>query len=165
MSNCDGCKGCTAPDKIIEIGKKYKGIEGGIMSALHEVQDEYGFISETNQKYLSDMLDVPLSEIYGVITFYSRFTLQPKGKYNIQVCMGTACYVKGAGKILNKLQEILGICIDEVTPDGMFSIESVRCIGACALAPAIVINEETYGKVDEAMIEKIILKYRKLEEK
>lgn len=165
MSKCEGCTGCTAPDKMIEIGNKYKGIEGGIMGALHEVQDEYGFISETNQKYLSDMLDVPLSEIYGVITFYSRFSLQPKGKYNVQVCMGTACYVKGSEKVMNKLKELLGIGVDEVTADGIFSIESVRCIGACALAPAAVVNEDVYGKVDENMIEEIITKYRKMEEK
>lgn len=165
MGKCEGCKGCTAPNKIIEIGNKYKGIDGGIMGALHEVQDEYGYISESNQKYLSDMLDIPLSEIYGIITFYSRFSLQPKGKYNIQVCMGTACYVKGSEKVMDKFKSLLGIGIDELTADGMFSIESVRCIGACGLAPAIVVNSEVYGKVDESMVEGIIAKYVKVEEK
>lgn len=165
MGKCEGCKGCTAPAKIIEIGNKYKGIDGGIMGALHEVQDEYGYISETNQKYLSDMLDIPLSEIYGIITFYSRFSLQPKGKYNIQVCMGTACYVKGSEKVMDKFKSLLGIGLDELTEDGMFSIESVRCIGACGLAPAIVVNSEVYGKVDESMVEGIIAKYVKMEEK
>ena len=165
MGKCEGCSGCTAPAKMIEIGNKYKGIPGGVISALHEVQDEYGFISESNQKYLSDMLDVPLSEIFGVITFYSRFSLQPKGKYNIQVCMGTACYVKGSEKVLFKLKELLGIGLDELTKDGMFSIESVRCIGACALAPAVVVNEDVYGSVTEDSIEDIIAKYKVLEEK
>lgn len=165
MGKCEGCKGCTAPTRMIEIGKKYKGVDGGIMEALHEVQNEYGYISEENQKYLSDMLNIPLSEIYGIITFYSRFSLKPKGKYNIQVCMGTACYVKGSEKVINKLKKILGIDIDEVTGDGMFSIESVRCIGACALAPAVVVNADVYGKVTETMIEEIIAKYRKMEEK
>lgn len=165
MGKCEGCSGCTAPEKMIEIGKKYKNVPGGIMSALHEVQDAYGYISETNQKYLSDMLDVPLSEIYGIITFYSRFSLEPKGKYNIQVCMGTACYVKGAERNVNKFKQLLNICPGQVTEDKMFSLEAVRCIGACGLAPATVINGEVYGKLKEEDIEDIIAKYKKMEEK
>lgn len=165
MGKCEGCSGCSAPAKMIEIGKKYKGIDGGIIGALHEVQDEYGYISESNQKYLSDMLDIPLSDIYGIITFYSRFSLMPKGKYNIQICMGTACYVKGAEKVNNKFKEILEIENGEITKDGTFSIECVRCIGACGLAPATVINGEVYGKLDETKVEDIINKYKKMEEK
>lgn len=162
MNHCEGCNGCKIDEKLEKIAKKYKNVEGGIISALHEVQDNYGYISSTAQKYLSKELNVPMSEIYGIITFYSRFSLVPKGKYNIQVCMGTACYVKGSEKVLNRFKEKLGIKEGETTSDGKFSIESVRCIGACGLAPAIVINEEVYGKMDEKKVDELIEKYSKM---
>ncbi|MDD2628014.1 MAG: NAD(P)H-dependent oxidoreductase subunit E, partial [Clostridia bacterium] len=123
-----------------------------------------GYISEINQKYLSDKLGVPLSEIYGIITFYSRFSLVPKGKYNVQVCMGTACYVKGAEAVIEEFKKKLGIDVGKVTEDGLFSLESVRCIGACGLAPAIVVNEEVVGKVTPEMVPGIIEKYRNKEQ-
>lgn len=162
MNHCEGCNGCKIDEKLEKIAKKYKNVEGGIISALHEVQDTYGYISSTAQKYLSKELNVPMSEIYGIITFYSRFSLVPKGKYNIQVCMGTACYVKGSEKVLNRFKEKLGIKEGETTSDGKFSIESVRCIGACGLAPAIVINEEVYGNMDEKKVDELIEKYSKM---
>ena len=162
MNHCEGCNGCKIDEKLEKIAKKYKNVEGGIISALHEVQDTYGYISSTAQKYLSKELNVPMSEIYGIITFYSRFSLVPKGKYNIQVCMGTACYVKGSEKVLNRFKEKLGIKEGETTSDGKFSIESVRCIGACGLALAIVINEEVYGKMDEKKVDELIEKYSKM---
>ena len=162
MNHCEGCNGCKIDEKLEKIAKKYKNVEGGIISALHEVQDTYGYISSTAQKYLSKELNVPMSEIYGIITFYSRFSLVPKGKYNIQVCMGTACYVKGSEKVLNRFKEKLGIKEGETTSDGKFSIESVRSIGACGLAPAIVINEEVYGKMDEKKVDELIEKYSKM---
>lgn len=162
MNHCEGCNGCKIDEKLEKIAKKYKNVEGGIISALHEVQDTYGYISSTAQKYLSKELNIPMSEIYGIITFYSRFSLVPKGKYNIQVCMGTACYVKGSEKVLNRFKEKLGIKEGETTSDGKFSIESVRCIGACGLAPAIVINEEVYGKMDEKKVDELIEKYSKM---
>ena len=164
MKRCNGCNGQAVDDKMVKIAEKYKNVQGGIMGALHEVQDEYGYISEANQKYLSKILDVPLSEIYGIITFYSRFSLMPKGKYNVQVCMGTACYVRGAEAVINAFKDNLGIDVGEVTEDGMFSLESVRCIGACGLAPALVVNEDVYGKVTPDMVPKIIDTYRKKEE-
>jgi len=164
VKKCKGCNGQAVDDKTIKIAEKYKNVKGGIMGALHEVQDEYGYISEANQKYLSDKLNVPLSEIYGIITFYSRFSLMPKGKYNIQVCMGTACYVRGAEAVINAFKDNLKIDVGQVTEDGLFSLESVRCIGACGLAPAIVVNEDVYGKVTPDMVPKIIEDYRKKEE-
>lgn len=164
MKKCKGCNGQAVDEKMIKIAEKYKGVKGGIMGALHEVQDEYGYISEANQKYLSGILGVPLSEIYGIITFYSRFSLMPKGKYNIQVCMGTACYVRGAEAVINAFKDNLRIDVGQVTEDGMFSLESVRCIGACGLAPALVVNEDVYGKVTPDMVPKIIDTYRKKEE-
>ena len=162
MNHCEGCNGCKIDEKLEKIAKKYKNVQGAIISALHEVQHTYGYISSTAQKYLSKELNVPMSEIYGIITFYSRFSLVPKGKYNIQVCMGTACYVKGSEKVLNRFKEKLGIKEGETTSDGKFSIESVRCIGACGLAPAIVINEEVYGKMDEKKVDELIEKYSKM---
>jgi len=163
--SCKGCNGCKVDDKLIKIAEKYKNVDGGIIGALHEVQDTYGYISEVSQKYLSKELKVPMSDIYGIITFYSRFSLEPKGKYNIQVCMGTACYVKGAEKVLNKFKELLNIEEGKTTEDGMFSLESVRCIGACGLAPAIVVNSEVYGKVDEQKVVEIIENIRNQEKK
>lgn len=162
MGHCEGCTGCTVDGKMVEIAKKYKNVKGGIMSALHEVQDTYGYISSTNQKYLSKELNVPMSEIYGIITFYSRFSLTPKGKYNIQVCMGTACYVKGAEQVLEAFKEKLGIKEGETTKDGKFSLEAVRCIGACGLAPAIVVNSEVYGKMTVKKVDEIIEKYKNM---
>lgn len=144
----------------VEAAKKYKGEEGAIMMALHDIQDAYGYISEDNQKYLSSALGVPLSEIYGIITFYNRFTLVPKGKYNIQVCLGTACHVSGGSTLFEQAKKVLGIEDGGCTEDGMFSLEGVRCLGACGLAPAIVINSEVYGKVTPKRLEEIIQGYK-----
>ncbi|MEG0872405.1 MAG: NADH-quinone oxidoreductase subunit NuoE [Clostridia bacterium] len=159
MEHCDGCDGCNIDDKLVEIAKKYENVEGGIIGALHEVQNNYGYISTVSQKYLSKTLNIPMSDIYGIITFYSRFTLKPKGKYNIQVCLGTACYVKGAQSILEKLKKELNIQEGQTTPNGKFSLEAVRCIGACGLAPAIVVNGEVYGKMTEEKVCPLIKKY------
>lgn len=159
MGHCEGCDGCKVDPKLVNIAEKYKEVKGGIIGALHEVQDTYGYISTASQKYLSKELNVPMAEIYGIITFYSRFSLTPKGKYNIQVCMGTACYVKGSEKVLNRFKEKLGIEEGQTTEDGKFSLEAVRCIGACGLAPAIVINKEVYGKVDVKKVDELIEEY------
>lgn len=159
MDKCKNCMGLKVNEVAIEAAKKYKGVDGGVMMALHSIQDECGYISEDNQKYLSKELNVPLSEIYGIITFYNRFSLVPKGKYNIQVCTGTACYVKGAEAVLQEFKKILKIEEGEVTKDGKFSLEAVRCIGACGLAPAIVINDEVYGKMTVKKVEEVLQKY------
>lgn len=162
MKHCEGCNGCKIDDKLLAIGEKYANNPNSIIEALHEVQDTYGYVSSTSQKFLSSKLNVPMSEIYGIITFYSRFSLVPKGKYNIQVCMGTACYVKGSENVLNAFKEKLGINEGQTTEDGMFSLESVRCIGACGLAPAIVVNSDVYGKMDSSKVDEIIKKYKDL---
>ncbi len=163
MKHCEGCTGCEVDEKVVKIANKYKTVDGGIISALHEIQDEYGYIPEAVQKYLSRELNIPLSEIYGIITFYSRFSLMPKGKYNVQVCMGTACYVKGAEAVLKEFREKLGVHEGETTEDGKFSLEAVRCIGACGLAPAIVVNSEVYGKVTPEKVAEIVEKYKNIE--
>ena len=132
---------------LSELVAENKGKPGAIMTVLHEVQDSLGYIPYEVQKFLAEGLDVPLADIYGVITFYSRFSLTPTGKYKIGVCMGTACYVKSADKILERIEQILGIKAGETTEDRLFSIEATRCIGACGLAPVLTINEDVYGKL------------------
>ena len=130
-----------------------------LMAVMQEAQGIYGYLPIEVQKVISDELHVPLAEIYGVVTFYARFSTQPKGKYAVSVCMGTACYVKGAGKILEKFENALGIKAGEVTDDGMFSLDACRCIGACGLAPVATVNGEVYGKLVQADVQTICDKY------
>ena len=144
---------------IIAIIDKYRDDQGALIPVLHEVQDYFGYLPIEVQKVISDDLHVPLAEIYGVVTFYARFSTQPKGKYAVSVCMGTACYVKGAGKILEKFENALGIKAGEVTDDGMFSLDACRCIGACGLAPVATVNGEVYGKLVQADVQTICDKY------
>ena len=144
---------------IIAIIDKYRVDQGALIPVLHEVQDYFGYLPIEVQKVISDELHVPLAEIYGVVTFYARFSTQPKGKYAVSVCMGTACYVKGAGKILEKFENALGIKAGEVTDDGMFSLDACRCIGACGLAPVATVNGEVYGKLVQADVQTICDKY------
>ncbi len=144
---------------IIAIIDKYRDDQGALIPVLHEVQDYFGYLPIEVQKVISDELHVPLAEIYGVVTFYARFSTQPKGKYAVSVCMGTACYVKGAGKILEKFENALGIKAGEVTEDGMFSLDACRCIGACGLAPVATVNGEVYGKLVQADVQTICDKY------
>ena len=159
------CCGCVDETEIKfkEIIEKYKDTKGGLIPVLHEVQDLYGYLPLSVQKKISGGLDIPLTEIYGVITFYTQFSLQPKGKYNIQVCLGTACYVKGASLILDKIKEKLGIDVGECTEDGLFHLEACRCIGACGLAPVITINDDVYGRLKPDQVDGIIEKYKKQE--
>ena len=144
---------------IIAIIDKYRDDQGALLPVLHEVEDYFGYLPIEVQKVISDELHVPLAEIYGVVTFYARFSTQPKGKYAVSVCMGTACYVKGAGKILEKFENALGIKAGEVTDDGMFSLDACRCIGACGLAPVATVNGEVYGKLVQADVQTICDKY------
>ncbi len=119
----------------------------------------YGYIPEEVQIIIAEETGVPLSEVYGIVSFYSQFTLNPKGKYQVAVCLGTACYVKGAGDILDKVCEIVGCEAGSITDDGVFSVDATRCIGACGLAPVFTVNESVYGRVDVAETEKIMKKY------
>ena len=147
-------------EKLLEVIKACNYDKSQLMHILNEAQEIYGYIPTVVQKIISDELGIPMAEIYGVITFYSRFSLEPKGKYNIAVCLGTACYVKGSQGILDKIKEILKIDVGEMTEDGKFSLEATRCIGACGLAPVMTINGEVYGKLDPSMIKDILDKYR-----
>ena len=146
-------------EKLKKIIVKNKNIEGALIPILHEAQELFGYLPEKVQQIIADGLGASLAEVYGVATFYSRFTLTPKGKYNIQICLGTACYVKGADKVLEKLERVLGIKAGETTPDGKFSIQDARCVGACGLAPVMVINDEVYGKMTPDKVDEILKKY------
>ena len=146
-------------EKLIEVINHYKDTEGALIPVLHEAQEIYGYLPIEVQTIISKNLGVTMAEIYGVVTFYTQFTTQPKGKYKIGVCLGTACYVKGSGDLLEKIKEKLGIKEGECTPDGKFSIDATRCIGACGLAPVITINDDVYGKLTVDEIDGILAKY------
>ena len=139
-----------------ELCSKYKPEKDNLIQMLNEVQEHYGYVPEEAQKGLSEFLQIPMAEIYGVITFYSRFSLKPKGKYNISVCLGTACFVKGSQKIMDRLVERLKISQGETTPDGKFSIEETRCVGACGLAPVFTVNGEVYGKATVQKLDEVL---------
>ena len=144
-------------DKFLEeLCNKYQPIKDNLIQMLNEVQEHYGYVPMNAQKELSDFLKVPMAEIYGVVTFYSRFSLKPKGKYNIAVCLGTACYVKGSQKIMDRLKDRLKIEVGETTKDGKFSIEETRCVGACGLAPVFTVNGEVYGKATVQKLDQVI---------
>ena len=138
--------------KLLDVIERLKGQKGAVMPALQEAQDIYGYLPIEVQKEIARGLDVSLEEVYGVSTFYSQFSLTPKGKYHISICLGTACYVKGADKVLDRLIDKLGIQAEECTADGKFSLDACRCIGACGLAPVMTINEDVYGRLTVGQI-------------
>ncbi|MGN0876330.1 MAG: NAD(P)H-dependent oxidoreductase subunit E [Kiritimatiellia bacterium] len=141
---------------------EWKSKPGNLIMVLHQVQQTYGYIPRNIAIEISERLSVPLAKIYGVVTFYNFFKLEKAGKYKIQVCLGTACYIRGGDDLLKTLEKELGIGLNSTTPDGMFSIEAVRCLGCCGLAPVIVVNGEVHGKLETKDIPGIIEKYRKL---
>ena len=142
--------------KIIE---KHKDDPGAVMPVLQEAQEVYGYLPREVQIIIAEGLGVPVEEVYGISTFYSQFSLTPKGKYNISVCLGTACYVKGAGKLIDEITKKLGIGPEECTEDGKFSLTACRCIGACGLAPVMTVNDEVYGRLVPEDIPDILAKY------
>jgi len=139
---------------------RHKDQKGALMPVIQEAQRIYGYMPEEVQKMVAKGMNVSLSEIYGIVTFYSQISLTPKGKYKVVICMGTACYVIGAGKILERFEKELGINDGECTPDMKFSLNGARCVGACGLAPVISINEDVYGKLNENMVTEILEKYK-----
>ena len=148
---------------ITEIVERYKNEPTPTMMILEDIQKEYGYIPLEVQELVSKLTGTPVSEIYGVVTFYSFFSMVPKGKYVIGVCLGTACYVKGAQLVLDKFSEILGIKPGQTTEDGLFTIDVLRCIGACAIAPAVIINGKIYPQCKVDNVKNIIEEYRKKE--
>ena len=149
--------------KLLEVIEKNKDLPGALLPVLHEAQEIYGYLPIEVQQMVADGLNISLSEVYGVATFYTRFSLTPKGKHQISVCLGTACYVKGSDKVLEEVEKMLGIKSGECTPDGLFSIDSCRCVGACGLAPVMMIDEEVYGKLTPAEVHKILAGYMERE--
>ncbi len=134
--------------------------EGCLMPIMQKAQEIYGYLPIEVQTMIADELGIPLEKVYGVSTFYSQFSLFPKGQYKISVCLGTACYVKGSGQVFEKLQEKLGITAGECTADGKFSLDACRCIGACGLAPVMTVNDDVYGKLTVDKLDEILAKYR-----
>ena len=143
-------------DFVKELEKTYKQEKDNLISMLEEVQEKFGFIPLEAQKELSEYLKIPMAEIYGVITFYSRFTLEPKGKHTISVCLGTACFVKGSKKIMDRLTDRLKIEPGQTTKDGLFSIDETRCVGACGLAPVFTVNGEVHGKATVQKLDQVL---------
>ena len=146
----------AAVKQITEIVNRYKGEGTPLMMILSDIQKEYGYIPLEVQELVSLLTGIPVSEIYGVVTFYSFFSLTPKGKYVVGVCLGTACYVKGSQLVLDKFEELLKIKSGETTEDGLFTLDALRCVGACAIAPAVSINGKVYPMVQVSQVEKII---------
>jgi NADH-quinone oxidoreductase E subunit len=147
-------------EKIKELTEKFKEMKGALIPALHEVQKLYGYLPEEALQVVSEELDIPMSEIYGVSTFYSQFTLEPKGEHIIKVCLGTACYVKGAQDIIERLSSVLEVEIGKTTSDGKFTLEAARCLGACGLAPVLMVDDKVYGRLIPADVIRIIEEYK-----
>lgn len=162
----DNCASCGVAkeleEKLDAIIEKYRNTSGALIPVLHEAQDVYGYLPLEVQRHISEKLDIPLAEVYGVVSFYTQFTVNPKGKYQISVCMGTACYVKGANDILDKFRTRLSIDVGECTEDGKYSLDACRCVGACGLAPVVMVNDEVYGKLVADDVDGIIDKYDQL---
>ena len=142
--------------KVIE---KYKTVPGGTMPVMQEAQNIYGYLPIEVQTMIADGLGVPLSEVFGISTFYSLYTLNPKGQHKISVCLGTACYVKNSQAVLDKVEELVGCKSGSITPDGKYSVDATRCIGACGLAPVMTVDEDVYGRLTPDMIPEILAKY------
>ena len=149
--------------QINEICNRYVDEKTPLMMILSDIQKEYGYIPLEVQELVSERTGISVAEIYGVVTFYSFFSLKPKGKYVIGCCLGTACYVKGAQQVIDKFSEILGVKPGETTEDGLFTLDALRCIGACGIAPAVSINGKVYPKLTVSAVPGIVDDYRKME--
>ena len=154
-------KGTAEQEKaLLALLDKHANDPSELMGILEEAQELYGYLPVEVQKIIADRTGLSLEEVYGVVTFYGQFALNPKGEYKISVCLGTACYVKGSGDVFAKISETLGIGANEITEDGRFSLEACRCVGACGLAPVMMINSDVYGRLTPADIKDIIEKYK-----
>ncbi|MDD6175119.1 MAG: NAD(P)H-dependent oxidoreductase subunit E [Firmicutes bacterium] len=145
--------------QLAEVIEQHKNQRGSVLPVLQAAQEIYGYLPVEVQTMVAEGLDVPLETVYGVSTFYSQFALTPKGQYHISVCLGTACYVKGSGKLIEKITEKLGIGPEECTPDGRFSLTACRCVGACGLAPVLTVNDDVYGRLTPEEVEGVLAKY------
>lgn len=146
-------------EQLKKVIAELKDVKGALMPVMQKAQSIYGYLPIEVQKMIADGMNVPMEKVYGIATFYAQFTLNPKGKYQVSVCLGTACYVKGAQAVFDKVSELLGIEAGGITPDGKFSFEATRCIGCCGLAPVMTINGDVYGKLTPDLIPDILAKY------
>ena len=147
-------------EKLLAVIEKHAGEKGAMMPILQEAQEIYGYLPYEVQEIIALKTGVSLEEIFGIVSFYAQFKLNPDGRYAIAVCLGTACYVKGSGDIINAISDKLGVAIGSTSPDGMYSIEATRCIGACGLAPVLTVNGEVYGKLTVDDVDSILAKYK-----
>ena len=147
-------------EKLLAVIAKYDGVKGAMMPILQEAQAIYGYLPIEVQKIIADKTGVSLEEIYGIVSFYAQFKLNPDGEYAIAVCLGTACYVKGSGDIIEEFSKKLNVPVGSTSPDGKYSIEATRCIGACGLAPVLTVNGEVYGRVTVDDVDSILAKYQ-----
>ncbi len=145
---------------IKDVCKSYGNKPGEVINVLHKVQGEYGYLPAEVQEFVAKELGIPVSRVYGIVSFYSFFTMTPKGEYPISVCLGTACYVRGAEKVLDELKRQLGINVGEVTPDGKFSLTCLRCVGACGLAPVIEVGDKVYGRMTPDRVKDVLAEYK-----
>ena len=163
MPNCRTCVPFAGTknqeSRLRAVIEEHKDEQGPLMPILHEAQEIYGYLPEEVLAIISDELDIPLAEIFGVATFYSRFTLNPKGEYQISVCLGTACYVKGSAQVLEAVEKELGIKAGGLTEDGKFSLDATRCVGACGLAPIMLVNDDVYGQMTPERVPEVLSKY------
>lgn len=147
-------------DKIVDICKSFENKPGELINVLHKTQGQFGYLPAEVQEIIARELKLPVAKVYGVVTFYSFFTMTPKGEHPISVCMGTACYVRGSEKVLDEFKRKLDIKVGETSPDGKFSLSSLRCVGACGLAPVVLVGEKVYGRVTVADVDKILGEYK-----
>ena len=145
---------------VKEVCKSFGNKPGEVINVLHKVQGEFGYLPAEGQELVAKELNIPVSRVYGIVSFYSFFTMTPKGEHPISVCLGTACYVRGAEKVLDELKRQLGINVGEVTPDGKFSLTCLRCVGACGLAPVIEVGEKVYGRMTPDRVKDVLAEYK-----
>lgn len=160
MSCCNCNNNLDKYAALQQVIEELKDEPGCLMPIMQRAQDIFGYLPEDVQNIIAKGLDIPVSDVYGVATFYAQFNLEPKGKYTISVCLGTACYVKGAQLVLDELEKVLGVPAGSTTPDGLFTLNATRCLGACGLAPVIMINDDVYGRMTPDQVAGIINKYR-----
>ncbi|MDD2601665.1 MAG: NADH-quinone oxidoreductase subunit NuoE [Prevotella sp.] len=146
----------TIKARITSICEKYGNDEGELINILHETQNLIGYLPEEVQRLVAKNLNIPVIRVYGVITFYTYFTERPKGKHPVSICLGTACYVRGSERLLDEVKRVLNIEVGETTPDGKFSLDCLRCVGACGLAPVMMIGDKVYGRLQPKDVKKII---------
>jgi len=162
MANCANCTNELSEPGFRELEQfidELSDKNGALISALHRAQEIFGYLPKEVQQFVAKKLNIPVSKVYGVVSFYSFFTMIPKGKYPISVCMGTACYVRGADKVLDEFKRELNIEVGETTADGNFSLDALRCVGACGLAPVVLVGEKVYGRVTPDQVKSILKEY------